>query len=148
MSSTEVKNFDSLTTLDDIDDLPTFATFPTGSYHVVCDDGIERKVVNDKQVATINLRLVETLEMTGTLDQGEAPPKPGDIESFMFQLDNETGQGFYKQVLKALADKLGTKEIKPLEQNSKGINFLIVQKRTFNKEKDRNFANIKKIATV
>lgn len=135
-------------TLDDIADLPAFGNWPSGAYHVRLDDGIESKNVNDKPVRSCNVVLVAALEISGQLDAGEAEPKPGDTEGFMWQMDNEMGRGFYKQFLAPIGEKLGTKSIAEIQSGCKGLELMIVQKRTFNAVKDRHFVQLKKVAVL
>lgn len=144
--------------LDDIDDLPQFKTFPSGAYHVVLTDGIVRKEVGTppKDCAEASMTLVSIEELTEVLPNANAivagdadePPKVGDVMTLLFQLTNETGAGFFKEFLKPIAAHNGTKNIQENVDKSKGLHLMVIIKRTWNKDKERFFGNAKQVAVL
>lgn len=90
-------------TLDDLADLPSIKAFPAGVH--VCDMSLEAKVVNKKPTVFVNLKVLETLEMS---DPSAIAPKTNDETSIMFMLKNNDGtsneinQGLLKNILTKL----------------------------------------------
>lgn len=152
--STETKkpvSFDM--SLDDIDDLPQFLTFPSGAYHVVLVEGILQKDVNNKPCAEAAMTLAEITELSEVLPSPHATgpdeqPKVGDVMSTLFQLDNETGAGLFKEFLKPIAAHCGERQVQAICDKSKGLHLMVVIKRTWNKDKERFFGNVKQVAVI
>lgn len=122
--------------LDDIEDLPEFKTFPTGAYRVRLEEGIVRKYLNDdkkKPIAEVAMTLLEVIELDEKnlqADIHEEAPKPGDISTSMYMLNNKFGAGNYKkQFLLPLSGSLGTKVLGEIEAGSKGMTLGIIVKR-------------------
>lgn len=137
--------------LDDIEDLPSFATFPTGSYVINLVNGIERKEINEKIAAEVSMVLKDIVELDpNNLDKDEAPPKIGDIGSVAYMLANKFGVGRYKEDwLAPLSKVLNTKVLGEIEAGSKGLDLLIVIKRiTSKKDADKQYMQIKKLGTL
>lgn len=139
--------------LDDIDDLPSFKTFPSGAYHVMLAAGIICKDVNNKDCAEIAMTLVKVEEITEVLPHPNAEgedkePAAGDVMTTLFQLDNATGAGLFKEFLKPLAAHTGERNIQAICDKSKGLELMVVIKRTWNKDKDRFFGNLKQVAVL
>ena len=136
--------------LDAIEDLPQFVTLPTGAYLARLEKGIISKDIptqNGAQpVFELPFTVVEVLEIDPkNLDEGEEAPKPGDISSFVFQRDNTFGMGLFKAVVTPIAKQLGTNQIGALLEGSKGMECGLIITRTFNKDKQRHYAQIKKL---
>lgn len=135
--------------LDDIEDVPGFGVFPTGAYLVDFAKGIEQKEINDHPAASCEMSLVEVAELKeDNLDDGEKPPLVGDICTLSWMLDNKFGADGLKKFCTPLAEKLGTKTLKEIFHQSKGLRCLVVIKRTYNEKKDQHYAKIKKLAVV
>lgn len=134
--------------LDDIDDLPSFTVFPSGAYLVNLHEGIVAKDINDKPYFEIAMTLKEVIEMTEELKGDELPPKPGDIGSLLFSRDNKFGAGLYKEVARPLAKHLGVVTVSEVNAGSKGLDVMIVVKRTFDAGRDRHNMQIKKLAVA
>jgi hypothetical protein len=148
--TSEVQDFDLDSVLDDIPDLPSFKSLPTGSYEVVLENGLEYKKVGDHPAIQISMTVAGVKEMTGKLEEGEDPPKVGDIATVAFLMDNEIGAGFFKAFAKPLQQHLGAASIRELLTASKGLDLLVVVKRIHGKgEKSDNFYNqFVKVAVV
>ena len=142
------KPFDMNATLDDIDDLPAFSTFPSGAYSIRLLEGLVEKKIGEHPAIEMEMTLVETLEMTEPLKDGEVPPKPNDTCSTAFMLDNKFGVGALKEVLKVIAPVAGSTQISACVAASKGMAFMVVLKRSYDSGTDRHYANIKKIVPL
>jgi len=133
--SDSIVNFDlDGGTLDDISDLPSFGAFPTGAYLVNLAKGIEFKKINEHPAMTVEMALVSVEELKEeSLDEGELPPKEGDIATAAFLMDNETGQGFYKRFADPIYKHLGVSRHREAIEQSKGLQLLVVMKRVHGK---------------
>lgn len=131
--------------LDDIEDLPQFKAFPSGSYIVRLDKGLEAKKIGEKSAIDMAMTLVEVAEVTQT---GAEPPKQGDIASTLFMLDNAVGAGKLKEVLKAIQPTVGGTTIAEIIGNTKGLTLAVVLKHTKEKDGDKEYNNIVKLAVV
>ena len=127
--------------LDDIEDLPGFLAFPTGAYHVKLDKGLVKKEINKHPAVEMAMTCVEVKELSNPED-AENAPKVGDICSTAFMLDNETGRGFLKIVLKAIGERCGTKNTAEILNASIGLEAIVVVKKTVDKEKGKEYANL------
>lgn len=143
--------------LDDIDDLPTFACFPTGAYMVVLAEGIVDKNINEHPAFSVPMTLKEILELhPENLEKNEATeemeemPKIGDIATVAFMRDNEVGAGFFKEFAKPIAKHLGTSNIRAIIDQSKGLELMVVLKREAGKKEnaDRRYQKFVKVAVV
>lgn len=136
--------------LDDIDDLPGFATFPTGAYAVTLTEGLARKKINEHDAIEMAMTLDEILELNPEdLDnheegEEETPPQVGDICSTSFMLDNKFGVQKLKDATVSIKKALGTSKIGELCAGTKGMKLMVVIKRTYDKDKDRRYAHVKK----
>lgn len=90
-------------TLDDIADLPEFKPFPAGMHQVSIV--MTQKEINKKPSIELAMTYVEPMELS---DPSDVPPKAGDTSNLVFFLDNELGQGQFKEVIKALKPVYGT----------------------------------------
>lgn len=134
-------------TLDDIADLPGFNIFPSGAYLVELTEGFVQKEIAKHPAVELQMKCIEVKELS---DPATAPlaPKPGDICSTAFMLDNEFGRGKLKQALSPIGEKLGLKSNREIMVGSKGIQAIVVIKKTENKEKGREYANLVHLAPV
>lgn len=136
------------TPMDDIDDLPGFLVFPSGAYTVLLVEGLIEKDIADHSAIEMAMTLKEIHEFTDPVEEADKP-KIEDVCSTAFMLDNATGAGMYKEVLKVLAEKFG-KGLSKRELNAaaKGLLCMVVLKKTHDKDKDRDYCNLKKIAIL
>lgn len=134
-------------TLDDIEDLPQFLAFPSGAYIVNLPDGLLEKIIGVHPAVDMKVKLVEVKELSNPEDAAIAP-KVGDQGNMAFMLDNETGRGFLKMVLKAIGERLGVKGNREIMAASKGINALLVCKKTHDSAKQRDYMNLVKFMVV
>ena len=136
--------------LDDIEDLPSFAVFPTGAYVVDFHLGFEEKVINEHKALTLEMKLKEIAELNpSSLDvEGEKPPIPGDIATLAWMLDNKFGVGTLKDAMLPFKEKFGTGSVRQVMEASKGITALVIVKRTYDKAKDRHYMKLVKLGIM
>lgn len=136
--------------LDDIEDLPSFTSFPTGAYHVTLEKGFEEADIGEHKAITMPMTLVEVVELlpTNLNIEGENPPKVGDIATIVFMLDNKVGIGKLKETMAPFREVTGASTVRGVCAGSKGMQALVVVQRTYDKVKDRHYNNIKKIGLV
>jgi len=133
--------------LDDIEDLPGFGAFVSGAYVINLAKGLVKKVVAKHPAVEMEMTMVEVKELSDPEDAALAP-KVGDVCSTVFMLDNEIGRGFLKLVLKPIGEALGIKNNSDILAASKGINALVVVKKTHDDKKDRDYANLVSFAVI
>lgn len=83
--------------LDQIADLPAFEVPPVGHYRLRVS--LERKNVNDKPSIEAKLVVKEVLELA---DANAKKPEVGTKFSQLFMMDNEFGQGGFKEFVKPI----------------------------------------------
>lgn len=134
-SAAQQAAFDSILdgTLDDIEDLPSFAAWPTGAYRALLPEGFKQKIIKDKPAYTLKLKNLEVLEVSDPVEAEEAPKEQDETE-VMFGLDTETGRGFFKEAIKPFLDFLGLPPNQPgavraAVDASKGVEVVAVMKR-------------------
>lgn len=135
-------------TLDDIEDLPGFAVFLSGAYRIELPNGMVRKEVNGKQAVAADMKLLEIMELSEAPVEGETPPKIGDINNILFMTNNKTGAGFYKQFATPISEKLGTRNLNQINEGSRGMQLLVVLKRTYSKEKGKHYSQVVRVAVL
>jgi hypothetical protein len=114
-------------TLDDIDDLPSFTPFPSGAYHVVLSEGLQRKPIGTHPGVECKMKLIEVKELSNPVQDEAIKPKVGDECTSVFMLDNPIGLGFLKSnVLQPIGDKLGIKSNGAIIEASKNIQAIVV----------------------
>ena len=141
--------------LDQIEDLPQFVQLPTGGYIAVLTNGIVAKDIPTQNGAQPVFELAFTVKEVVEVSpdalntaEGEEMPKPGDICSFAYQRDNAFGMGLFKEVVKPIAQQLGTTQVGALLEGSKGMEVALVIVREFNKDKQRHYSRIKKLTIL
>jgi hypothetical protein len=147
------EEFDLDMSLDDVEDLPGFAIFPTGAYLVSIDEIPERKEIDGangakQPILEVKLRLEEIVEMSETDVDPDDMPKINDVNTISFQLKNRYGIEAMKKFLLPIGKHLGTPVPKDIIGGMKGLKLAIAAKRTYNKDKDRHYSKIKKVAIV
>ena len=136
-------------TLDDLADLPGFKQPPTGAYGVGIVSVLEKKIGDHPAVeAKFSIKSVEEVTEQGIAEADM--PIAGEEFNTIFILDNDTGSGFFKEFCKPLGEKLGIDPAakgyyRAVMEQCKGMDLLLVLKRTYNKDKDSYYLNIKKM---
>lgn len=130
-------------TLDDIEDLPGFIQLPTGAYKVKLAEGFRHKIINAKPGIDLPMTVVEVIEL-GNPEQA-VEVKVGDVATLAWMMDNETGKGFFKEAIRPIYTFLNAKSYNEAMTNAKGLEIIIVVARVHNKEKQRDFMQLKKL---
>lgn len=113
--------------LDDIEDLPGYVTFPTGAFLVSLDKGIEEKTINDRNYFSVEATLKHIIELDDkALAEGEVPPKTGDVQSFLFGRKHLVAMASFKTFCAPIAKKFGLSTIREVIEISKGLDLLII----------------------
>jgi hypothetical protein len=134
-------------TLDDLADLPGFKQPPTGAY-AVSIVSIEEKKIGDHPAVEAKFKVKEVMEVTEKNVEDAEMMLVGDEFGIAFMLDNDTGVGFLKEFLKPLAESLNTQKNRETMAGAKGMDVVLVVKRTWNKEKEQHYCNLKKIEVL
>ena len=105
-------NFDSLldANLDDLADLPEFASFPAGVHRATVS--MEKKEINGKLAIEVKLTGIETVELSNP--EEDKPITTGQVSNAAFFLDNEFGQGAFKKLVAPLAAALGVASLRDI----------------------------------
>ena len=138
-------NIDSLLdgTLDDLADAPEFKPFPIGTHRVILK--LEQKKIGTHPAIEVTMKAVETLELA---NEEDTPLKQGDETAVAYMLDNEYGQGGFKELMKAAALKFGAKSNRELMQDLQGAEVLVITGIRQNKDKTQSFTAIKELAVA
>lgn len=130
-------------TLDDLADLPEFALFPAGAHRVSIE--FESKEVNKHPSIELKMKLLETLELA---DPETAPAAPGTETSVLFMMNNEFGQGKFKEAIKPVAAHLGVSSIREAVEGAKGMEVVVVTKQRANKDKTATYMDVVSLSVV
>lgn len=117
-------------TLDDLADLPEFKPFPPGAHRVILK--FEKKTVNKHPSVELKLTAKETLELVNPTK--DTPLEPGTETNVLYQLDNDFGQGKFKEALVPLGEHLGLTKLKDIMEAANGMEVTVVT--TIRKNKD------------
>lgn len=131
--------------IDDIDDLASFAVPTNGTYSM--KTWCELKKINDNDCVEANFEIVDTVEMQ---DPTATPPKAGDKFSVLFMLEKEVGEGKLKEYLIPFAAHFGERNLATLvtQTLNKDANILIVatvKQRKDREDPDKIYATVKNI---
>lgn len=136
MSSTNLDNLLDLS-LDDLVDLPEFKVFPAGAHR--CTMKLESKEINKHPAIELKLTLIESVELA---DPAEEPAAAGTESSVAYMMDNEFGQGKFKEILKPLAAHFGLAKFGEIQEASSGSEVLVVTKQRQNKDKTQTYLEV------
>lgn len=137
-------------TLDDIEDLPGFIQLPTGAYKVLLAEGFRNKVISsegkDHPAVDLPMTVKEIIELGNAEEAQEV--KVNDVATLTWMMDNETGKGFFKEAIRPLYTHLNANSYNEAMKNSRGMEVIVVISRTFNKDKQRHFMQLKKLTVA
>lgn len=143
-------NFAALldSTLDDLADSPEFKLFPVGAY-IVTIESAEPKKMGENPGVEFKFACQEVVELA---EPTEEAPAQGATTSIGFLLNNEFGQGAFKEVLKSLKEGLsipdGATNREILEQ-AKGITCLAVfAVRADKHDKEKKYQSLKSLTVL
>ena len=139
-------NIDSLldSTLDDLADLPEFLLAPSGAHRATIKSFVVKKI-GEKQMPELTFTAIETVELADPTE--DQPLTPGTEYSVVFGLDNEYGQGAFKEVMKALTPAVGGGSNREVMENSKGTEVLTVMLKKADKNGTMR-SNLKKLEVL
>jgi hypothetical protein len=143
-----MSEIDSLldSTLDDLEDLPTFEPFVPGVHRVLAT--LKLTEVNSKSCVEITLKGLETLELANPAD-AEKAIKEGDSCNTIFMLDNEYGRGNLKKVAMPIGEALGTTTIRDTVEQANDVECVVATAvRVDKSDPDRKYLNIKELNVV
>lgn len=109
--------------LDDVSDLPSFKLWPEGLYLIALNEGITEDTINDIPFFRAAFTLVE---IRGIIDETAVPPAIGDEHGMIFNRTNEFGAGNWKKLAKPISEITGEKTVDGINQNSKGVQLLVL----------------------
>lgn len=140
-------------TLDDIESLPSFGSWPTGAYKVQLPEGITEKEISNDTGTKYFFDVQMTLEIPGqcdptSFDFGESPPAVGDKTNFLFDRQHKGGQSRFADFCKPISDKFGCKTVRETIEKSKGLSLLVVVKREKNSKTGKSYSNIQHSAVI
>lgn len=141
-----MSELDSLldTTLDDIDDLPSFEPFPAGAHKVLAS--FEQKEINNHPAIELSLKMIETIELA---DPTAATPKPGDTANTMFLLDNEFGLGNFKKCAMPFGEAMQFSTMREIVEGVKEVECVVMTSvRKDKNDPDKKYLNVKEIAVL
>lgn len=136
-------NFDSIldANLDDLADLPEFASFPAGVHR--CTVSLTKKEINSKPAIEVKLVAIETVELSKP--EEDKPVNAGQVSSAAYFLDNEFGQGAFKKLVAPLAASLGVSSLRELLEQAEGTEVEAVTAFRKNKKTGEEYFDIKKL---
>lgn len=134
-------------TLDDLEDLPSFKPFPIGAHKVLASFGT--KDINGKPAVTLDFTLIETLELSDASVDAADFPKAGDTSNTMFMLDNEYGRGNLKKAAMPFGAALELSTIRDIVEGVKEIECIILTGlRKDKNDPDKFYLDVKEIQIV
>ncbi len=140
-------NIDDLldSSIDDLADMPAFAVYPSG-VHRVQILGFEKKLVNKHPSFEMKMKLLEVVELA---ESTAVPPEVGTETNTLFMMDNDIGQGSFKDVMKCLARVCGTSKVSETMEAGVGMELnIVVKTKPDKKDPDIMRMNIKKVSAV
>ena len=139
----ENQNFDAIldASLDDLADLPEFASFPAGVHR--CTVSLTKKEINSKPAIEVKLVAIETVELSKP--EEDKPVNAGQVSSAAYFLDNEFGQGAFKKLVAPLAESLGVSSLRELLEQAEGTEVEAVTAFRKNKKTGEEYFDIKKL---
>lgn len=145
MNDTTNFNLDSLLdgTLDDLADVPEFKPFPAGTHKVTLK--LEQKKIGTHPAFEVTMIAEETIELANSSDE---PLAKGATANVAYMLDNEFGQGDFKKLLKAAAERFGQKSNRELIEDLQGAECLVVTKTRQNKDKTQTYTAIVELSVI
>ena len=115
LSAESLELFDSImnATPEALHLLPEYKAFPQGTFlcELKCDPREGMRELKDEPYFAMEFKLTEDGEMSlGDGVEQEDIPNPGDICSTLFKLNDEIGQGRFRNMLTALKVGMGKKD--------------------------------------
>lgn len=128
-------------TLDDLADLPEWKPYPAGVHRVTISLK-EGKSGAGNPLAIAELKAIETIELK---DPNEEPLTKGTEASVTFTLNQEIGQGKFKNLAGAMIAGLGMDpktKLRTVINEVKNVECVVVTQVRMNKDKTQKFTDI------
>ena len=132
--------------LDDIDDLPEFGSYPLGAHKVLAT--FEQKDINGSPAVELGFKYISCESLTNSKD---VEPKEGDMASVLFMLNNEVGLGKLKAMAIPMGVSLGLEKpsIRDIIEAVTDVECLIITSFRKNKnDPDSPYMNVKELAVI
>ena len=131
-------------TLDDLEDLPSFTPFRPGAHS--CRLTLGKKTISGHPTVEATFTLIETMELADSQDEAD---KEGDSCSSAFFLDNEIGRGKFKALAKVLGEALGTVHNGEIVEQTTDMEVVLLSSIRLDKnDKTKEYLNIIEITVV
>jgi hypothetical protein len=131
-------------TLDDLEDLPSFQAYPIGVHKVLAS--LELKEINGKDSVELSFKYIENVEMANASD---AIPAAGDTSSTLFNLDNIYGRGNLKIALASFAEVAGTRANREIIEAITDVECVIITGlRKNTNDPDKPYLDVKEIGVL
>jgi hypothetical protein len=124
--------------LDDLSDVPEFKPFPNGAHKVTIH--FERKEVNKHPCVEVKMKALETLELNDP--EKDQPLEKGAEGSVLYMLDNDIGQGKFKELMKPFAAHYEKTKLSELMKEGNGNEVAVVINQRPNKDKTAMYMDI------
>lgn len=131
-------------TLDDLDDLPSFAPFPPGSHRVLAT--FEQKEIKGTAAITLTFKYIENIDLG---DSNDKAPNENDTCNTVFMLNNEYGIGNFKKCAAPFSKALQLTRLGDIVEQVTDIECAIVTSlRTDKNDASRKYLNVLDIGIV
>lgn len=132
-------------TLDDIADLPVFAVYPAGAHRVLATFSL-KDIEGHGACPELKFKLIETVELANSQDE---KPEQGAESAALYMLDNEMGQGNFKNAARPFQEALKCASNRELIEQVTDIECVILTGvRKDKNDPDRLYLNVKEINLV
>lgn len=143
-------------TLDDLEDLPSFRAFSAGVHE--CKLTLEKKEINGKPTIEATLVMGNTVEYAEPLDAEFDPEeegavdrrnKAGDKSNSLYFLDNAIGQGKFKALAAIIGAALDTAHLGTIVEQTTDMDVVAVTgEQTDKNDKSKIYLDIKEVQVV
>lgn len=133
-------------TLDDLEDLPTYAPYPAGVHRVLATF-TEKEGKDKAQLIELSFKALNTEELVDPAK--DTPIEAGDETSVSYMLDNEWGQKFFKKDALPFGEHFATRSLREIVEQTTDIECLIVTSlRQDKSDKTKFYMDVKEIHIV
>lgn len=135
-----MSNMDDLLdgTLDDLADVPEFKPFPNGVHLATIK--FEEKEVNKHPCVEVKFTAQETVELANP--QEDKPLEKGAEGSVLYMMDNDMGQGKFKELMKPFSEVSPGLKLRALMKEHSGAAVAIVTSQRANKDKTQMYMDV------
>lgn len=123
--------------IDDLSDMPEFAVLPNGVHRVRIK--FETKEVNKHPCVELKMVYIEVKELS---EASDVAPVAGTEAGCLYMMDNELGQGQFKEVIRPLAVHLNEDNIGKVIEQAAGMEVTVVTKKRTNKDKTATYNSV------